>query len=281
MTARRDRHRHRRRRRRRAETNKRHHYTRILRLRSSTLGPSPRVATGAPPRSIDAPVRRRRVVGQLQLAVFLDRRQDVRHGEGRRVRQVMVQLGQVLLQQGRLGRQAHRQLGSAQLRQRLRRTRRVAALRGHPTGRSPRHSAQPLGLSGRECAGPPTDPTAVSPRAPPKFAITQSRYIETLIGRAPERRSRTVPRPCAGTVSAAVSLEGLNLLSTTAVDLIVAFDNLHTVAATLPAAAHLPNCVNEFYTLRSSTTLYTRRYIVYGRYCCLRTSILRTFISRC
>lgn len=47
-----------------------------------------------------------------------------------------LELGEVLLQQRRLGRQAHRQLGCAQLRQRLRRTRRVAAaLRGHPTGR--------------------------------------------------------------------------------------------------------------------------------------------------
>lgn len=121
-------------------------------------------------RSIHAPVRRRRIVGQLQLAVLLDGRQDVGDRERRGV--LELQLGQVLLQQGRLGRQAHRQLGSAQLRQRLRRTRRVAAaLRGHPTGR---HSgpldgsassgsrgesgASPRGAGRGAAAAPPLDP---------------------------------------------------------------------------------------------------------------------------
>lgn len=109
--------------------------TSATRALSRPSGPLEKSAGGGPPPgSIHAPVRRRRVVRQLQLAVLLDGRQDVGDGEGRGV--LELELREVLLQQRRLGRQAHRQLGRAQFRQRLRRTRRVAAaLRGHPTGR--------------------------------------------------------------------------------------------------------------------------------------------------
>lgn len=85
-------------------TNKRHRTIRASfesERRSSTLVgtfATRKTRGGAPPRSIHAPVRRRRVVGQLQLAILLDRRQYVRDGEGRRV--LKMQLREVLLQQG-------------------------------------------------------------------------------------------------------------------------------------------------------------------------------------
>lgn len=185
----------------------------ILRLRpaSSALGGTfaTRKISGwrAPPRSIHAPVRRRRVVRELQLAVLLYRREDVGHRERRGVLQL--QLGQVLLQQGRLGREAHRQLGGAQLRQRLRRTRRVAAaLRGHPTDHSTPLDGSASsgsrgesgdGARGREAPGPPRAAAPYGALEAPRLAGAPPPPLRGAAGavcRARQRRSVGAPPNC-------------------------------------------------------------------------------------